>query len=122
MSTYWTYTNTFYPVSVVLENIKTGERTTCNFNLEFVGGVARIAPKSGESVVSKFSSGIKIESGNRLTAKFPRGTRVVSVDTSQLPASVASARTKAGTIEKAATGVYISKALSNGKGLTEAPE
>lgn len=117
MSTYWVEKPSFYPVSMVLENLKTGVQTTCNFELQFIDGRAKLSPRSGESRIAKFASdGVLPHEGNKLVAKLPPGTKVVSIDTSAVPAGVASVETSDGEIEKPATGVYVAGSESPGKG------
>lgn len=121
MSTYWTYTNTFYPVVVVLEDIKTSVQTTCTFNIEFVDGLVKLNPARGEEQISNYTQGSLSLSGNSVYATFPKGKKVISVDTSSLPRNLVAVNTKDGSKEVPADGVYVKKKLSTGKGLTEAP-
>lgn len=119
MSTYRTYTNTFYPVTVTLEDVKTEVRTTCKFNVEFINGAIRLAPVDSESQIENFSEGALSISGNSVFATFPHGKKVISVDVSGLPSDIASVKTSDGNTEVPSDGVYVKKPVSNGKGLTE---
>jgi hypothetical protein len=119
MSTYRTYVNTFYPVIVVLEDVKTEVRTTCKFNVEFINGKIRLSPVGSESQIENFSEGELSISGSSVYATFPQGKKVISVDVSGLPGDIASVGTADGGVELPSCGVYVKKPVSNGKGLTE---
>lgn len=115
MSTYWNQVNKKYPVTFVLEDLSTGVQSTHKVELTYLYGFAYIVPREGSDIFQE--NGVPVRQGTQITAILPEGTKVISVDTSSIPANIASLETKDGVSGEPSCGVTINKKQSSGTGI-----
>ena len=111
-----------YPVTLVLEDIATGERPTCKFDIIFRNGEAFLETRQGDDAISgppgSVSGKVEPKEGETITAKVPPGKTVVSVD-STAPEGEATVESQDGTAQSESTGQAVDGEPSDGAGVTE---
>ena len=120
MSTYWFAENKRYPVTLVLEDIKTGVQSNCIFEILFLNGEALLVPTgTDKTLITTSTNKVEISEGNKLAGMLPSGKKLVTLDTSKVPAGIAVISIKDGSVDKPATGLVSNKTKSEGAGIPD---